>query len=120
MASFHFEVAAWTPKSSALEFIGAFDGGTKITVITKQGSGYTYDLGQGALIDAHSLSNILEMSAGRYWVNKLKNRPLVARYAEAINWDITSDHWIDDPQRELAPHLVASDWSIGGPGLFAF
>ncbi|NCN42875.1 MAG: hypothetical protein GW898_09295 [Thiomicrospira sp.] len=117
--SMNFEVACYTPNSKALDFIGSFDNGTKVSVITKQGFGYTYQLPDGSLIDDNSLRNIMEYSVGKYWVKVLKPKStLIDKDATAGNWQITADFWFD-----IAPDPAPTpmtEWKVGGAGLFAF
>ncbi|MBD3821466.1 MAG: hypothetical protein IE914_04305 [Thiotrichales bacterium] len=127
-ASFRFEMAAYLSDedSKAVSFFGVFDQGRRVTVITKNGIGYTYRLPDGSGIGRISFDNILNQSVGKYWVETLKKHELIDKDENAANWIITSDYWSDGKDRGSILNGVMSDalaekaWAIGGDGLFAF
>lgn len=125
-ASFHFECAVHLDdeQSSAVSFFGVFDKGRKATFVTKDGIGYTYDLGaEGDKITKENFDNLLSQSIGKFWVKSIKPRyDVVDKDEHAFQWNITSDYWYGEKQAEEFVLEFAPRENVNFPnyGLFAF
>ena len=117
--SFNFEIATYLndSQSSACKFFGISNGGTLATIISNDGTAYSYQLQVPMVLE--DFNAVVSASVGSFWVKVLKIFPHFDKTPNALDvWEVTADIW-HQPFNN-AKDDFAHSWQINSESPFAF